>query len=80
VRLANGEKLNVMTGKERSELARKAAKARWSKGVRPLPKKVLDRIYRRIEQMTPEEDAREEEKFRELLSGFVKLYKDRPMA
>jgi hypothetical protein len=36
-----------MTAKQRSELARKAAKVRWSKGVRPLPKRVRERIYAR---------------------------------
>jgi hypothetical protein len=69
-----------MTAKQRSELARKAAKARWSKGVRPLPKRVRERIHREIERMTPEEHAREAVEFRKLLSGFMGLYKDRPMS
>src|SRR5215472_4094127 len=44
-----------MNAKQRSENARKAANARRSKGVRPLPKRVRERILREVARMTPEE-------------------------
>lgn len=68
-----------MTSKERSDLARKAARARWS-GSRPLSKKARAKLLRKVETMTPEESARLEEETRRVTAGFLKLYKDRPMA
>lgn len=69
-----------MTPEQRSENARKAANARWSKGVRPLPKRTLERMYRELAKETPEEKKRLNEEFAQRFSGFLKVYKDRPMA
>lgn len=69
----------MMTAKERSELARGAAKARWS-GSRPLSKKAREKLLREVERMTPEENERQTAEFMKRFSGFLNLYKDRPMA
>lgn len=67
-----------MTAKDRSELARRAAKARWS-GSRPLSKRAREKLLREVERMTPEESARLHEETRQVMAGFLNLYKDRPM-
>lgn len=69
-----------MTPEQRSQNARNAANARWSKGVRPLPKRTLERMMRRIEKMTPEEEEQQKRRVQQKLAGFLNLYKDRPMA
>jgi len=53
-----------MTGKQRSELARRAAQTRWSKKPQPLPKR--ERILREIARMTPEEREQSAAEFRKL--------------
>jgi hypothetical protein len=69
-----------MTAKQRSENARKAAKAGWATRRGALPKRVRERILREVARMTPEEREQSAAEVRELLSGFLNLYKDRPMA
>jgi hypothetical protein len=67
-----------VTPEQRSEKARKAAKARWSKA-RPLSKRKRERLLREVAKMTPEDRKREAKEFAKELSGFMNLYKDRPM-
>jgi hypothetical protein len=68
----------AMTGKERSENARKAAKVRWSRS-RPLSKRAKAAMFRRMANMTPEQEAKEQTEWEKLISGFANLYARRPM-
>jgi hypothetical protein len=40
---------------------------------------VQERIFRKLANMTPEEEAREQAEWKKLISGFARLYSERPM-
>jgi hypothetical protein len=52
--------------------------ARWSKA-RPLSKRKRERLQREVAKTMPEDRKREAKEFAKELSGFMNLYKDRPM-